>query len=103
VSNYYAPTWDPGFERSLIRMGLNIQIFEALGGKKGVSFLLETDPFEAESTFELAGTGYRYLRTKFRFPDLPSMLIAYEVEPTIRAITVKGAEPVWEDDLVPPL
>lgn len=99
----YAPTWDPGFERSLIRMGLNFRQFEGLGGKKGVSFLLETDPFEEKSTFEIAGTGHRYLRTKFRVPDLPAMLIAYEIDTISRSVTVKGAEPEWEDYLVPPL
>lgn len=82
-------------------MGLNYRQFDALGGKKGVSFLLESDPFETKSTFEIPETGHRYLRTKFRVPDLPAMLIAYEVNPLTLSVTVKGAEPEWEDYLPP--
>jgi hypothetical protein len=83
-------------------MGLNMRIFESLGGKKGVSFLLENDPYEKKSTFEIADTDHRYLRTKDRFPDLPAMLIAYTVDPRSHEVTVKGAEPDWDDDDVVP-
>lgn len=97
--NFYAPLWEDGFERSLIRMGLTLQMFENLGGKRGVSTLLETDPFEPKSTFEISGTDHRYLWTRIPFPDLPAMLIAYSVDPLTREIRVKGAEAVWEEDL----
>jgi len=84
-------------------MNLTLEMFEKLGGKLGVDFLLEVDPYEKDATFELSGTGHRYLRTRDRFPDLPAMLVAYEVDPRARVVTIKGAERAWEDDLVPPL
>lgn len=94
----YEIFWDPGFERSLIRLGISWEIFDRLG-KFGVDFVLHGDPFEPDSTFEITGTGHRYLRTKHRVPDLPAMLIAYEVDAITRTVTVKGAESAWEDDL----
>lgn len=95
----YEIYWEPTFERSLGAMGLTFEQFDRLG-KFGVDFLLQRDPFEPESTFELSGTGHRYLHTKFRFPDLPAMVIAYEVRN--RTVTVKGAVPVSEGDDFPP-
>lgn len=97
----YEIYWDPGFERSLARMRMTWDTFDRLG-KYGVDFLLQTDPFESQATFELSGTGHRYLQTRFRFPDLPAMLIAFEVDPTTRTVTVKGAEPIWDSDLFDP-
>jgi hypothetical protein len=98
----YEVYWDDGFHRSLVRLHLTWQIFDSLG-KFGVDFVLHNNPFEQKSTFELASTGHRYLRTKDRVPDLPPMLIAYEVDTISRTVTVKGAESVWEDYLVPDL
>jgi len=102
ASRVYDIYWDPGFERSLIRLEITWEIFDRLG-KYAVDFVLQNDPFEAKSTFEVAGTGHRYLRTKHRVPDIPAMLIAYEVDTLTRTVTVKGAESAWEDDLVPQL
>jgi hypothetical protein len=98
----YEVYWEPTFERSLARMHLTLEIFERLA-KFGVNLLLESEPYEAKSTYEMPGTGHRYLATKHAFGDLPAMLIAYEVSPTSRTVTVKGAEPVWDEDLVPEL
>ena len=94
----YDVYWEPTFERSLARMNLTLEIFERLA-KMGVDYLLQTDPFEVKSTYEMAGTGHRYLQTRERFQDLPAMLIAYEVDTITRTVTVKGVEPVWESDL----
>jgi hypothetical protein len=94
--------WESTFERSLAAMGLTLEIFERLGND-GVASLLHANPFESRSTFELAGTGHRYLFTRFRFPDLPAMAIAYAVEPETRTVTIKGAKKVWDEDLVPDL
>jgi hypothetical protein len=96
----YEIYWEPTFERSLIRIGLTLEIFERLG-RDGVAALLHADPFEAKSTFGLAGTDHRYVHTRYRSPDLPAMLVAYAVDTVTRTVTIKGAEAVWEEDLVP--
>jgi hypothetical protein len=88
--------WEDGFRKSLERLGITWETFDALG-KFGVDFLLQTDPFEPDATFQIPGTGHRYLHTRFRFPDLPAMLIAYEVNE--QTVTVKGAESIWDSDL----
>lgn len=98
----YEIYWENGFELSLKRMGLTWEQFDRLG-KHASDFLLHRDPFEPDSTFGVPGTTHRYFWTRERFPDLPSMLIAYAVDATTRTVTVKGAEPVWDDDLVPDL
>jgi hypothetical protein len=92
--------WDPGFEKSLERMGISWQIFDRLG-RFGVDFLLHRDPLEDKSTFSLEGTNSRYLHTRYRFPDLPAMVIAYEVDVAKGHVTIQGAEAVWSDDLDP--
>jgi hypothetical protein len=96
----YEIYWDAGFEASLNRMNISWETFDRLG-RFGVDFLLHADPFEAQATFGLVGD-IRYLRTRFRFPDLPAMLIAYEVNEETRTVTIKGAEPVWSADLFYP-
>jgi hypothetical protein len=96
----YEIYWEPGFEQSLARMGLTMQEFDRLG-RFGVDFLLHNAPYEEKSTFELEGSGSRYLHTRYRFPDLPAMVIAYRIDDAARQVTVQGAEPVWQDDLDP--
>jgi hypothetical protein len=90
--------WDPMFEASLGRLGLTLEIFERLG-QFAVDFVLHRDPFEARSTFSLAGTDHRYMWTYHRSPDLPSMLVAYTVDPLARSVTLVGVEGVWDADL----
>ena len=98
----YEIYWDDTFERSLAAMGLTLEIFENLA-RDGVAALLHADPFEPKSTFELAGTGHRYMNTRYRFQDLPAMLIGYAVDPVKRIVTIKGAKKIWDEDLVPDL
>ena len=97
----YEIYWDPGFEQSLKRIGLTWQVFDRLG-KFASDFVLQQNPFEPKATFDLIGTGHRYLQTRYRFPDLPAMLIAYEVDQMTRTVTIKGAEDVWDEDLYDP-
>ena len=92
--------WDPGFALSLKRMGITWEMFDRLG-RFGVDFLLHKDPCEPEATFTLGGTNSRYLHTRYRFPDLPAMVIAYVLDYPARTVTIQGAEPVWQDDLDP--
>src|SRR5947209_17093341 len=92
--------WGPGFAESLARMGITWETFDRLG-RYGVDFLLHRNPYEPKSTFELPGTTSRYMHTRFRFPDLPAMAIAYVVDDAARTVTIQGAEPVWQDDLDP--
>jgi voltage-gated potassium channel Kch len=96
----YEIFWNSGFEASLVRIGITFEVFERLG-RFGVCHLLQTDPYEQKSTFTLDGTASRYLHTRFRFPDLPAMVIAYDVNDATRTVTVLGAEEVWQDDLDP--
>jgi hypothetical protein len=101
ASDNYEIFWEPTFELSLTRIGLSLEMFERLG-RDGVALLLGHDPFESKSTFEISGTGHRYVSTRFRWPDLPAMLIAYIADPVARVVTIKGAEQIWDDDeLVP--
>ena len=90
--------WEPGFAQSLARIGIAWETFDRLG-RYAVDFLLQTDPLESKSTFDLGETNHRYLSTRFRFPDLPAMLIAFEVDEAAHSVTVNGAEPVWDSDL----
>lgn len=92
--------WEPGFEESLVRLGLTWEIFDRLG-RFAVDLLLHNDPYEGESTFALGGTDSRFLHTRYRAPDLPQMVIAYLVDDDARRISVQGAEDVWSDDLDP--
>jgi hypothetical protein len=80
-------------------MGITWETFDRLG-RFGVDFLLQQAPFENEATFEIEGTDHRYIHTRYRFPDLPAMLIAYSVSGN--AVSIKGAEPVWDSDLFDP-
>lgn len=92
--------WEPGFEQSLKRMGITWEMFDKLG-KFGVDYLLHSDPYEEKSTFALEGTPNRYLHTRYRFPDLPAMVITFLVDDWNRTVTIQGAEPVWQDDYDP--
>lgn len=101
TSDNYELYWEASFERSLVRVGLTMEVFERLA-ENGVARLLHFDPFEPKSTFEIVGTNHRYVHTRYRFPDLPAMLIAYHVDPISRIVTVKGVEAVWDEDLAVP-
>jgi hypothetical protein len=92
--------WEDGFGESLRLMGITWETFDRLG-RFGVDFLLHRNPYEEQATFALGGTESRYLQTRYRFPDLPAMVIAYRVDDEARAVTVESAEEVWQDDLDP--
>jgi hypothetical protein len=92
--------WEDGFGQSLERMNITWETFDRLG-RFGVDFVLHQDPYEPQSTFPIEGTDSRVLRTAFHFPDLPAMAISYVTDDAARAVTVQGAEPVWDDDFEP--
>jgi len=97
VGPRYGVDYEPSFYRSLNRIGLTWDNFDALA-KRPVDMFLGTDPYEAKSTRALSGTEHRCLLTKDRFPDLPELLIAYRVDDRELRVWVTGAEPAWGED-----
>jgi hypothetical protein len=95
----YVVKWGDGFIRSLIRLGLTWKQWEELGGRDGIEGFLGINPYEEDGTQEMPDTGgTRFVPTKDKAPDLPELLIAYDVDPIHRTVTVLGANRSWGAD-----
>jgi hypothetical protein len=99
--DHFDVVYEPSFERSLARIGLSLRVFESLC-QHGIDLVLARNPYDEQGTRPIPGTDHRYLHTKDGFPDLPELLIAYEVDPINHQVRVIGAEPISGADDYPP-